>query len=171
MFPTTPPTNDFLQVNSCGPVTAVVLQPAPNGSTVGVVHVVCLCGLMAMVAVMDWRFTKPYSADEIDALHEDDQAVELNARLKNRNNRIYWGCVVAIGIAGVLALIQIWFSDAVKSEAPWLLYAETLAFLAFGTAWFVKGRAMLGLGNARRAIHRTVTGQRRRPQTPVSTGL
>jgi hypothetical protein len=153
LFPTTPPTNDSLQTNSCGSVTPVVLQPAPNGSAIGIVHVACLCGLMTMIALMAWRFTRSYSGDEIEAMAADDREIELTPRLKSRNNRIYWGCIAAMAVAGAFALIQEFaFSPAVKSEAPWLLYAETVAFLAFGTAWFVKGRALLALGNAARAL-------------------
>jgi hypothetical protein len=156
LFPTTPPTNDSLQTNSCGPVSPVVLQPAPHGAAIGAVHVVCLCALMTMIALMAWRFTRSYSGDEIDAMTADDREIELNSGLKSRNNKIYWGCIAALAVAGALALIQEFaFSPGLKSDAPWLLYAETVAFLAFGTAWFVKGRALLALGNAVRAVRRT----------------
>ncbi len=161
LFPTAPPTNDYLQTNCCGPVTRLVLQPAPDGSTIGIVHVVCLCGLMTMIALMAWRFTRSYSSDEIDAMTDDDRQIELNPSLKSRNNRIYWGCIAAMAVAGAFALIQqVAFNAAVKSEAPWLLYAETVAFLAFGTAWFVKGRALLAFGHAVRTVRTTLTGKR-----------
>jgi hypothetical protein len=158
LFPTTPPTSDFLQTNSCSPVTPIVLQPAPYGSTIGIVHVACLCGLMTMIALMAWRFTRSYSSDEIEAMTDDDRQIELNPSLKSRNNRIYRGCIAAMAVAGAFALIQEFaFSPAVKSDAPWLLYAETVAFLAFGTAWFVKGRALLAFGKAVRTIRTTLT--------------
>lgn len=160
LFPTTPPTSEFLQTNTCGPVTPVVLQPSPYGSEIGIVHVVCLCGLMTMIALMAWRFTKSYSSDEIDAMTDDDRQVELNPGLKSRNNRIYWGCIAAMAVAGAFALIQEFgFSPSLKSEAPWLLYAETVAFLAFGTAWFVKGRALLAFRNAVRSVRTTLSGK------------
>jgi hypothetical protein len=160
LFPTTPPANKFLQTNSCGPVTPVAMQPAPHGSAIGIVHVACLCGLMTMIALMAWRFTRSYSSDEIDAMTDDDRQIELNPSLKSRNNKIYWGCIAAMAVAGAFALLQEFaFSPAVKSEAPWLLYAETVAFLAFGTAWFVKGRALLAFGNAIRTVRTTLTGK------------
>jgi hypothetical protein len=160
LFPTTPPTNDFLQTNSCSPVTRIVLQPAPYGSTIGIVHVACLCGLMTMIALMAWRFTRSYSSDEIGAMTDDDRQIELNPSLKSRNNKIYWACIGAMVIAGAFALIQEFaFSAAIKSDAPWLLYAETVAFLAFGTAWFVKGRALLPFGKAVRSIRTSLTGK------------
>lgn len=160
LFPTTPPTNESLQTNSCGPVTPVVLQPSPDGSAIGVVHVACLCGLMSMIALMAWRFTRSYSSDEIGAMTADDREVELNKSLKSRNNKIYWGCIAALAVAGAFALIQQFaFGPAVKNDAPWLFYAETVAFLAFGTAWFVKGRALLGLGKAVRTVRTTLTGK------------
>ncbi len=162
LFPTSPPTSEFLQTNSCGPVTPVVLQPAPHGFAFGIVHVACLCGLMLMVALMAWRFTRQYTDDQVTAMTDDDREIEQNPRLKRRNNRIYWGCVAALVAAGAFALIQEFaFTDVVKSAAPWLLYAETVAFLAFGTAWFVKGRALLGIGNAYRTAHSVLTGTRR----------
>jgi hypothetical protein len=160
LFPTTPPTSESLQTNSCGPVTPIALQPAPNGSAIGIVHVACLCGLMTMIALMAWRFTRSYSSDEIDAMTADDREIELNPSLKSRNNKIYWGCIAAMVVAGAFALIQEFaFGPALKSEAPWLLYAETVAFLAFGTAWFVKGRALLALGNALRTVGTKLTGK------------
>jgi hypothetical protein len=160
LFPTTPPATDFIQTNICGPVTPVALQAAPDGSAIGIVHVACLCGLMTMIALMAWRFTRSYSSDEIDVMTEDDQQIERNPSLKSRNNRIYWGCIAAMTVAGAFALIQEFaFSTAVKSEAPWLLYAETVAFLAFGTAWFVKGRALLAVGNAVRTVRTSLTGK------------
>jgi hypothetical protein len=161
LFPTTGPANSFLQTNSCGPVTAIALQRSPHGAVIGIVHLACLCALMAMIALMAWRFTRQYSDGEIDAMTDEDKEIELTPRLKTRNNRIYWACVAAIAVAGAFAVIQEFaFSQAVKNDAPWLLYAETLAFLAFGTAWFVKGRALLGLGNAVRTVRRTFSGQR-----------
>lgn len=161
LFPTTSPVNDSLQTNICSPVNPVVSQPAPNGPTIGLVHLGCLCGLMTMITLMAWRFTRPYSDHEIDTMADDDREIERTPRLKARNNRIYWGCIAAIAVAGAFALVQEFaFSQGVKSEAPWLLYAETLAFLAFGAAWFVKGRALLGLGNAARTVRRTLNAKR-----------
>ncbi len=160
LFPTAPPTSDYLQTTSCGPVTPVVLQPSPDGSEIGIVHVVCLCGLMTMIALMAWRFTKSYSSDEIDAMTDDERQIELNPSLKGRNNRIYWGCIAAMAVAGAFAVIQqVAFSPSLKSEAPWLLYAETVAFLAFGTAWFVKGRALLAFGKAVRTVRTTLSAK------------
>jgi hypothetical protein len=159
LFPTAPPANEFLQTDSCGPVTPVLLQPAPHGSAIGIVHVACLCGLMTMIALMAWRFTRSYSSDEIGAMTDDDREIELNPSLKSRNNKIYWGCIAALVVAGAFALIQEFaFSPAIKNDAPWLLYAETVAFLAFGTSWFVKGRALLAVGNAIRTVRTSLTG-------------
>ena len=161
LFPTNPPTSEYLQTNTCGPVTPVVLQPSPHGSAVGIVHVACLCGLMLMIALMAWRFTRQYTDDQIAVMTDDDREIEQNPRLKGRNNRIYWGCVVALVAAGAFAIIQEWvFTGPIKTDAPWLLYAETVAFLAFGTAWFVKGRALLGIGNAYRTTRSALTGAR-----------
>jgi hypothetical protein len=162
LFPTMPPTDEFLQTNICGPVTAIVLQPAPHGSAIGIVHVACLCGLMLMIALMAWRFTRQYTDEQIARMTDDDREIEENQNLKRRNNRIYWGCVAALVAAGAFAVIQEFaFTGPIKSEAPWLLYAETVAFLAFGTAWFVKGRALLGIGNTYRTARSALTGARR----------
>lgn len=160
LFPTAGPA--IAQANRCSPVTPLLVQPAPNAAAISFVHLVSLCGLMLMIAVMAWRFTRTYSADQIGAMTAEDQEIELTPGLKLRNNRIYWGCVVAIGIAGAFALAQNYFSVPVKRDAPWLLYAETLAFLAFGTAWFVKGRAPLGLRNATRTVRHALASARGR---------
>jgi hypothetical protein len=113
-----------------------------------------------MIALMAWRFTGSYSGDEIGAMTADDRETELNPSLKRRNNSIYRGCIAALAVAGAFALSQEFaFSPALKSDAPWLLYAETVAFLAFGTAWFVKGRALLAVGKALRAVRTTLTGK------------
>jgi hypothetical protein len=164
LFPTMPPKSEILQTNSCGPVTPIVLQPAPHGTAVGIVHVVCLIGLMTTIAFMAQRFTRKYSDDQIAAMTDDDREIERDEHLKRRNNVIYRSCFGAIAAAGALALIQLFLTDTVKSMAPWLLYAETIAFLAFGIAWFVKGRALLGLGNTLRTVRKTLTdriGRRR----------
>ncbi|HYK70300.1 MAG TPA: hypothetical protein VEV45_20305 [Streptosporangiaceae bacterium] len=169
LFPTRGPAR--VPSNSCSPVTPLVAQPAPNAAAISIVHVVSLCGLMLMIAVMAARFTRTYSDDEIGAMTDEEKEIEQNPSLKRRNNRIYWGCVAGIVVAGAFALAQNFFSVSVKANAPWLLYAETIAFLAFGTAWFVKGRALLGLGNARRTVgHALVTARARRLVShPVSS--
>jgi hypothetical protein len=164
LFPTRGPTS--AQINNCSPPTRIVVQPAPHASAISIVHVVSLCGLMLMIAIMAWRFTRTYSADEIGAMTPEDQEIEQKPELKTRNNKIYRGCIVAIAVAGAFAVVQNFFTVAIKHDAPWLLYAEAIAFLAFGTAWFVKGRALLGLNKARRTVGRALASGRPLPPHP-----
>jgi hypothetical protein len=46
---------------------------------------------------------RPHAADAMTA---DDREIELNPRLKSRNNRIYCGCIaaIAVGPRGVTGL-------------------------------------------------------------------
>jgi len=162
LFPTKPPTGDFLQTNRCGPVTPVTLQPAPHGAFVGVLHVVFLCGLMGAIAVLCfWWIRRQYSPDELNTMTDEERAMEHDAGLKARNNKIYLVCAVAIVLAAVLAVVQAKvFSRSVQLAAPWLLYAETIAFLAFGLAWSVKGRALFALAKRARNLRRRLGAKR-----------
>lgn len=170
MFPTSPPTSRFLQTNDCGPVTAIVSQPAPHGSVIGVVHIVCLIGLLSMLAVMALLFTRKPSAGQLASMTEEDRHVELDVKLKRRRNMCYLGCFAAIAAAGALAIVQVvWFSAAFRDDAPWLLYAETLAIVAFGVAWFVKGRALFGLATALRTVGKALGTGRRGRVPPVQS--
>lgn len=55
-----------------------------------------------------------------------------------RQNLVFLICAGGILIAALLAVIAaIW--PALGTDAPLLLFAESLAFLSFGTAWLVKG--------------------------------
>jgi hypothetical protein len=160
-FPTTRP--NISPASSCGPVTAILPQPSPHGTYIAWVHTGCLVGLMAAIAIMALRYTREYSEDEKNKMVAEDQEVERDARLKSRNKKFYYGCVAGLIAAGIFAAVQQVFNGHLKAEAPWLFYAELVAFVAFGVAWFVKGRAIVQLrqtvdvakGRLTRAIRNT----------------
>jgi len=169
LFPTTAP--NISPTSSCGPVTPIMPQPAPHGSAIALVHAGCLIGLMAGIAFMALRWARQYTDSQKIAMVREDQEIERDPGLKMRNKRLYYGCVVAMAAAGALALIQEFaFSQQVKAQAPWLFYAEMVAFLAFGVAWFVKGRAIMGFRRSLRTARETLTGAIRRRPSKVSTG-
>ena len=142
-FPTTQPNISTTSV--CGPVTAILPQPSPHATYIAWVHTGCLVGLMAASAFMALRYTREYSEDEKNKMVAEDQEIERDARLKSRNKKLYYGCVAGMLVAAVFALAQELFNDRLKAQAPWLFYAELIAFAAFGIAWFVKGRAIVQL--------------------------
>jgi hypothetical protein len=169
MFPTTAPS--ISQASSCGPVTPIMPQPSPHGSAIAWVHAVCLIGLMAAIAFMALRFTRQYTDEQKNAMVAEDREIEQDSGLKSRNKKYYYGCVAAMVAAGALALVQQFvFNKHVKALAPWLFYAEMIAFLAFGVAWFVKGRAIIQFRKSLRAANATLAGAIRRRPSKVSTG-
>jgi len=92
---------------------------------------------------------------------DDERTIEHDPGLKQRNNRIYLVCAVVIVLAAVLAVVQAKvFSRSVQLAAPWLLYAETVAFLAFGLAWSVKGRSLFALAKRARNLRRRLGAKR-----------
>jgi hypothetical protein len=158
LFPTSRP-----QISNPGCVTLIKLS---HGSGSAWVHSVCLIGLMAVITIMSVRFALPYSDERKNAMAPADRRIEEDVRLKKRNKRLYFGCVVAMLAAVTLAGIQeFFFNRQVKAQAPWLFYAEIVAFIAFGVAWFVKGQAITQLRQSGRAARDTLTGVRRRPRS------
>ena len=53
-------------------------------------------------------------------------------------NRVFVACAGGIALSALLALFTAIWSSA-GNTVPLLLFAECLAFLCFGLAWFVKG--------------------------------
>jgi hypothetical protein len=154
----------------CGPVTLILPQPAPHESDLAKVHTGCLIGLMATIALVVWRYTRDHSEEQKSKMVAEDQEVERNSGLKSRHNKWYYGCIAAMIAAGIFALIQeFMFSNQVKADAPWLFYAELVAFVAFGVAWFVKGRAARQFRNGVRSAKATLgrVNQRRQSKIPV----
>jgi hypothetical protein len=129
------------------------------------VHVVSLLALFFMVFLMvlvQFTRTKPSKAERQQQLpvRESLRAwwkalfpVKQLARrirawwkglfaVKQRRvqNRVFVACAGGIAVSALLALFTAIWSSAVKT-VPLLLFAESLAFLCFGLAWFVKGAA------------------------------
>lgn len=125
LFPTTRPA---LAASNCGPVIPPGMQSAPSWSAW--VHAVSLVVLMAAIATVILLWRSKESADSTES-----------AASKRRSKNWYLACVIFMFAAGALALIQEFFFDKqTHSLAPWLLYAEVMAFLSFGVAWFVNGQ-------------------------------
>jgi hypothetical protein len=142
-FPTTRP--NISPTSSCGPVTAILPEPSPHATYIAWVHTGCLIGLMAAIAFMALRYTREYTEDEKNKMVAEDQEIERDPRLKSRNKKLYYGCVGGMLAAGIFAVVQQLFNSRLKAQAPWLFYAELVAFVAFGVAWFVKGQAIAQL--------------------------
>jgi hypothetical protein len=144
LFPTTRPA---LAASNCGPVIPAGMQSAPSWSAW--VHAGSLVVLMTSIAavILLWR----------------------SKESKHRSRNWYLVCVILMFAAGALALIQEFFFDKqAHSLAPWLLYAEVMAFLAFGVAWFVNGAPIRQLLTAAGNGLKTVTTSLARaiPQRP-----
>lgn len=153
MFPTSPP-----HVSpGCGPVPAMVPQPAPHAGIIAWVHTGCLVGLMASIAFMAVRFAREHTEEQKSKMVAEDQEVERDTRLKGRNKKLYYGCIAAMLAAFIFAGVQQLFKGHLKAQAPWLFYAEMVAFLAFGVAWFVKGRAIVQFRNTWRSAGKALS--------------
>jgi hypothetical protein len=156
--------------SNCGAVTAILPQPSPHASYIAWAHTVCLIGLMAAIALMVVRFTFEYSEEQKDKMVPEDQEIEWDPRLKSRNKKFYYGCVAAMVAAGIFAGVQQGFNSHLKAQAPWLFYAELIAFVAFGVAWFVKGRAIMQLRQGMRAAKERLACLVRREPSKEAVG-
>ena len=83
-------------------------------------------------------------------------------RRKKRRNVVYRMCAFAILLSMGLAILSNYLPVAVKKITPTLFWFETIAILAFGVSWFVKGRSLLPV--RRRQIMRQT-----QPLRPVNT--
>jgi hypothetical protein len=160
LSPTMPPTyaplpngpNRFFdRSNLCGPTTLITYHQSPDQRVFGVLHVVSLVVLFAMVFLMVLvQFTKTIESEHKDRPGGIWASLKMwwkslfdspNPR-KQRRNRVYVFCAGWIAISGLLAIVSaIW--PSVGKTAPLLLFAEALAFVFFGVAWYVKGAASL----------------------------
>jgi hypothetical protein len=136
LCPTTPPGGDVLKpTNPCGPVSPVAYHASKYASVLGHVHAAFLGILFAMVFFMlllQFTKTTPGVYPELP---------------KRRRNLLYRICAWAIFadalFVGVVTLVT-HFEPSVWHGTSWLIYSEAFAFLAFGVAWFVKGRQGFG---------------------------
>jgi len=153
-FPTSPPHVS----RGCGSVPTILPEPAPHASIIAWVHTGCLVGLMASIALMAVRFAREHSEEQKRNMVAEDQEVERDSRLKGRSKKLYYGCIGAMLAAFIFAGVQQLFKGHLKAQAPWLYYAEMVAFLAFGGAWFVKGRAIVQFLNTWRSAKQRLSG-------------
>jgi hypothetical protein len=167
-LPTTQP--HISPTSSCGPVTPIMPQPSPHGSLIAWFHTGCLVGLMSAIAFMAWRFAREHTEEQKSQMVAEDQEMERDSQLKGRNKKIYVGCIAALFVAGAFAGVQQAFNSHLKAQAPWLFYAELIAFVAFGVAWFVKGRAVIQFRNSVRAARARLARTIRRGPSTVPAG-
>jgi hypothetical protein len=151
----------FTRANPCGPSTPITYHPSPHQSLIRYVHVVSLLVLFLMVFLMvlaQFTRTKPSKAEQQPPVRGSLRAwwkalfpiKQLARRIRawrkglfavkqrRAQNRVFVACAGGIALSALLALFTAIWSSAVKT-VPLLLFAEVLAFLCFGIAWFVKG--------------------------------
>lgn len=160
------PNQFFTGANRCGPSTPITYHLSSYQSLIRDVHVVSLLVLFLMVFLMvlvQFTRTKPSKAEQqppvrgtlrawwkalfpvkqlarrIGAWWTGLFAVEVERR-RRVQNRVFVACAGGIALSALLALFTAIWSSAGKT-VPLLLFAESLAFLCFGLAWFVKGAA------------------------------
>jgi hypothetical protein len=142
----------FTSSNRCGPTTPMPFHQIPHPEIAHGVHAGSLIVLFAMVFLMVLvQFTRTDQqprprrpaglgdiAQRIGKWWKALFAVKQQpARFRNQ---VCVACAGVIAIGGLLALIAaIW--PAAGNAWHLLLIAESLAFLSFGFAWFVKGAA------------------------------
>jgi hypothetical protein len=64
-------------------------------------------------------------------------------RRKKIRDRLYSSCAWLILIGVALAFAQNFWPASAKGVTPWLFWFESLAIVAFGTSWLVKGETIL----------------------------
>jgi hypothetical protein len=168
--PSTPGPNQFFtRSNVCGPATLITYNQSPRQSWFRDVHLLSLALLFLMVFLMVLvQFTKRGPGQ--DPQQDTDPGHSLR-RIRawwralfpadqpaRHQNRIYVACAGAIAASGLLAVVAaIW--PSIGKTAPFLLFAESAAFLFFGIAWYVKGAASAPPNHPQllvRALSRTI---------------
>ena len=163
LFPTMPPPKQFFtRANQCGPSTQITYHLSSYQSSIRYVHVVSLFVLFLMVfliVLVQFTRTKPSKAELQPPVRGSLRAwwkalfpvkqlahrirawwKELFTDPRRRvQNRVFVACADGIALSALLALFTAIWSSA-GNTVPLLLFAECLAFLCFGFAWFVKGR-------------------------------
>lgn len=156
----------FTSANQCGPTTLITYHLSSHQSSIRYVHVGSLLVLFLMVFLMvlvQFTRTKPSKAEQAEqqppvrgslgawwkALFPVKQlARRVRAwwkglfAIKQRRvqNTVFVACAGGIALAALLALFTA-IRPSAGTTVPLLLFAESLAFLCFGVAWFVKGVA------------------------------
>lgn len=143
-------------------------SPSFRPAWVGDVHPCFAAVAMISLALMALQFTQTEASRGVKAGWRQDlrrMALALVFRYsvpagphwarKRMRNRIYSGCAWAIVVGVVLAFWQNFWPSSVQAVTQWLFWFETLAIVAFGFSWLVKGETILadkpGAGAARPA--------------------
>ena len=160
------PDQFFTSANQCGPTTLITYHLSSHQSSIRYVHVVSLLVLFLMVFLMVLvQFTRTNASKAELAEQQPPARGSLRAwwkalfpvtqladrvrawwkglfAIKKRRpqNRVFVACAGGIALSALLALFTAIRPSAGRT-VPLLLFAESLAFLCFGLAWFVKGVA------------------------------
>jgi hypothetical protein len=96
------------------------------------VHVICAAVLFVTLAIISaFLFTKTASSSTMTPQ-------------KRARNRVYRICALVMGAALIeIAVFALVLSDAQQSVARTTLLGETVALIAFGVSWLVKGETIL----------------------------
>ena len=155
LFPTMPPyyskspngpNQFFTSANQCGPSTPITYHLSSHQSSIRYVHVVSLLMLFLMVFLMvliQFTRTKPSKAEQQPSVRESPRAWWkglFTIKQRRVQNRVFVACAGGIALSASLALFTA-IRPSAGNTVPLLLFAESLAFLCFGLAWFVKGVA------------------------------
>jgi hypothetical protein len=122
---------------------------------IGIVHVVFAISVITLMGVMALRFAKTGPGNKERPLKErvrvglgfgntwPDDNDDERIRRKKRSNVVYRFCGFLILLCVASGIGQNFLPTSIKKIQPWLFWIETIAILAFGLSWFVKGRALL----------------------------
>lgn len=137
------------------PTTPSVKNPSSSQHAIGLVHIASASLLFILLAFMALRFAKTWPGDRPKTLLGrilaglgfanawPDGPGKARMRRKKRRNVAYRICALLILLSMGLALAGNYLPVSVKEMAPTLFWFETIAILAFGVSWFVKGRSLL----------------------------
>jgi len=135
-------------------------NPLFSPAWVGRLHPYFAAVAILSLALMALQFTRSQPADQSQRSGETRRAwlkdIEYMGRAllfryedrarksrKNVRNHIYSACAWAILVGVVLAFLQNFWPESAKNLTQWVYWFESLAIVAFGFSWLVKGGAML----------------------------
>ena len=131
-------------------------SPSFRPSAIGVFHHIFATAAMTLMGFMALQFMKMKAPAEgthaswteiwrlLRTLWHAERVPDDQPRKKMRN-RIYRICAWVILASVVLGAAQSFVPFSVKGNSHLLFWFETLALVAFGASWFVKGQTLSGL--------------------------
>jgi hypothetical protein len=157
---------------ACPPSSVTRLSASQQ--VVGDIHVVFAATTLTALGLMALRFAKggetPPGLGLMDrlgyALGFGKPVGASQPQQNTRDDPVYRSCGITILSCVILAALTNLLPASVNAHWPWLFIFESVAVVAFGVSWFVKGRTIQGI---RRRFGRSAVPGQRGGRVPVLT--